>query len=337
LDKFQDILPCGANRLYQTRFYFLKMKSKLLVLVACMMAGLSARAQSLDTSVHTVLFLGNSITYAGQYVTDLEAFYRSRHPNHQLEFINVGLPSETVSGLSEPGHAGGAFPRPDLHERLNRVLARIKPDLVFACYGMNDGIYMPFDQQRFGQYQQGITWLRDTLMQTGARVILVTPPVYDQLRGGSKGYAQVLDKYSDWLLAQRKKGWEVADVHYPMKKYLEAHRKVDAAFGIDGFALAPDGVHPGEVGHWLMARQLLLYLGEKEVARYRDIKAAMAAQPNGGEVLRLVGERQALLKDAWLTATGHRRPGMKPGLPLPEAGVKAAHIARQLQALLTPD
>jgi lysophospholipase L1-like esterase len=312
------------------------MKSKLLVLVLSMFVSLGARAQSLDTSAHTVLFLGNSITYAGQYVTYLEAYYRIRHPGHQLEFINVGLPSETVSGLSEPGHAGGAFPRPDLHERLSRVLAQIKPDLVFACYGMNDGIYMPLDQERFRQYQQGMTWLRDTLRQTGARVILVTPPVYDELRGGSKGYARVLDEYADWLLAQRKKGWEVADVHAPMKKYLAAHRQVDAQFGIAGFALAPDGVHPGEVGHWLMARQLLLYLGEKEVARYPDVKAALAARPNGGEVLKLVGERQALLKDAWLTATGHRRPGMKTGLPLPEAREKAAHLARELQVLLSP-
>src|SRR2546425_2764856 len=42
----------------------------------------------------------------------------------QIEFLNLGLPSETVSGLSEEGHAGGQFPRPDLLERLARVLAR---------------------------------------------------------------------------------------------------------------------------------------------------------------------------------------------------------------------
>ena len=55
--------------------------------------------------------------------------------------INLGLPGETVTGLSEPGHP---FPRPNVHERFGRVLAGGKPDLVFACYGMNDGIYYPF-------------------------------------------------------------------------------------------------------------------------------------------------------------------------------------------------
>ncbi|MEZ0542629.1 hypothetical protein [Fibrella arboris] len=40
------------------------------------------------------------------------------------------------------------------------------------------------------------------------------------------------------------------------------------------------------------------------------------------------------MKDAWLTALGHKRPGMKPGLPLDEAKRKAADIDRQSKAML---
>ena len=310
------------------------MKKKLPLLIACICICFGVSSQTIGAKVHTVLFLGNSITYAGQYITDMEAWYRLRYPGRQLEFINAGLPSETVSGLSEPGHAGGQFPRPDLHERLHRVLNTIKADLIIACYGMNDGIYMPFDEGRFLKYQQGMRWLHDALKKTGARVIMVTPPVYDEQRGADKGYAAVLDTYSDWLLEQRKAGWEVADVHAPMKKYLAAHRQVDAAFGIDGFALANDGVHPGEAGHWLIAKQLLLYLGEKEVAPYPGIKSVVAGNPKGEALLKLVAERQAFMKDAWLSATGHQRPGMKTGLALPEARKKAAQAEEQLQELL---
>ncbi|HEY4208603.1 MAG TPA: nucleoside hydrolase, partial [Puia sp.] len=61
--------------------------------------------------VHRILFLGNSITYDGRYITDLETYYTIHYPGRHFEFINEGLPSETVSGLSEPGHAGGKFPR----------------------------------------------------------------------------------------------------------------------------------------------------------------------------------------------------------------------------------
>ena len=74
------------------------------------------------SGVRRVVFLGDSITYAGQYIEFLETYLRLKDPTLRCEFLDLGLPSETVSGLSEPGHAGGKFPRPDLHERLDRVL-----------------------------------------------------------------------------------------------------------------------------------------------------------------------------------------------------------------------
>ena len=310
------------------------MKKHFKLIVACLLTPVLLTAQPISPTVHTVLFLGNSITYAGSYVTDVEASYTSRHPGQSIEFINLGLPSETVSGLSEEGHAGGRFPRPDLHERLHRILQQIKPDLIFASYGMNDGIYLPFSEDRFQKYKEGMIWLHDTLAATGARVIVITPPVYDEWKGAAKGYAVVLDKYSDWLLSQRKNAkWEVADIHFPMKKYLDAHRKMDAQFGIDGFALANDGVHPGEAGHWLMAKQILLYIGEREAAKYNSIQTAMENRKNGSAVLKLISERQNFMKDAWLTATGHTRPEMNKGMPLPEAKAKAAEIDKQVKAL----
>ncbi|MDD4921220.1 MAG: hypothetical protein PHS30_01945, partial [Bacteroidales bacterium] len=127
--------------------------------------------------------------------------------------------------------------------------------------------------------------------------------------------------------------WEVIDLHFPMKKYLEAHRKTDAKFGIDGFSVANDGVHPGDAGHWLMAKQILLYLGEKDVAKFSSANAAMLVVPKGDQILRLVGERQMIMKNAWLTSTGHKRP-MKEGLPMEEAKAKSSEIESQLKALL---
>ncbi|MBL9126282.1 MAG: hypothetical protein JNL97_01485, partial [Verrucomicrobiales bacterium] len=79
-------------------------------------------------SAKRVVFLGDSITYAGEYVEFVETWIRLSAPASSVDVGDVGLPSETVSGLSEDGHAGGAFPRPDLHERLSRVLDLTKPD-----------------------------------------------------------------------------------------------------------------------------------------------------------------------------------------------------------------
>jgi len=121
----------------------------VLIQVLCLFNIHLLSAQNIDSNIHKILFLGNSITYAGNYITDMETYSFIREPKRNIEFINLGLPSETVSGLSEIGHAGGRFPRPDLHERLKRILEQIKPDLIFACYGMNDGIMMPFNKERF--------------------------------------------------------------------------------------------------------------------------------------------------------------------------------------------
>jgi lysophospholipase L1-like esterase len=129
--------------------------------------------------VRRVLFLGDSITYSGGYVETIEAWLFAHCPEQRYELINIGLPSETVSGLTEPNHAGGAFPRPDLHERLARALAKTQPDLVVACYGMNDGIYYPFDPQRFAKYQEGLRWTRDAVRKAGAKFWVVTPPPFD--------------------------------------------------------------------------------------------------------------------------------------------------------------
>ncbi|MCC6289736.1 MAG: SGNH/GDSL hydrolase family protein [Chitinophagaceae bacterium] len=296
----------------------------------CVIAAFYSNAMPFPKKVKRILFIGNSITYAGQYVTDIETWFTIHYPGRHYEFINVGLPSETVSGLSEDGHADGRFPRPDLHERLARVLAATKPDLVFASYGMNDGIYLPFDEQRFQKFKEGITWLHDAVIKSGAKIVHLTPPVFDEKNGGHPGYAEVLDKYSEWLISERYTAkWEVADIHFPMKKYLLDHRAKDTSF-----ALAKDSVHPGDEGHWLMAKQVLLYLNEDKAANAASINDIMTTFPNGEKILQLVAEKQNIMKDAWLTATKHTRPEMKVGLPLKEAKAKAKEIDNQVKRLL---
>ncbi|MCX7423669.1 MAG: GDSL-type esterase/lipase family protein [Planctomycetia bacterium] len=199
-----------------------------------------------------VVFLGDSITYAGQYIAYLETYLTTRFPQKHFEFINVGLPSETCSGLSEEGHAGGKFPRPDVHERLQRLLDKMKPDLIVACYGMNCGIYQPLDDQRFAKYQDGIRRLRTAAHAAGALVIHLTPPTFDQTRGGgSHDYNKVLDQYSEWLVSQRAEGWTVIDTHRPMNAHLAERRKQNPKF-----VLAGDGVHAGPTGHLLMAETI---------------------------------------------------------------------------------
>ncbi|MFM8413491.1 MAG: family 16 glycoside hydrolase [Planctomycetota bacterium] len=270
-----------------------------------------------------VLVLGDSITYAGGWVADVASWME--YQGLDAEVIDCGLPSETVSGLSEEGHAGGKFPRPDLHERLDRVLRLVRPDVVLACYGMNCGIYQPLDETRFAKFRDGIERLHAAAERAGATIIHLTPPVYGGPPGkpgpaGDVDYDAVLTAYSAWLLSKRADGWLVIDVHGPMARALAERRKTDA-----GFAFAADAVHPGDEGHWQIARAVIAGLGDETAAAAPDLPEML------GAFLPDVGRRLELLRDAYLAAAGHLRPGMKPGLSVAEAEAKAALLTRSLR------
>lgn len=294
----------------------------LLTLVLWLPQGASAQVK-IDSKVKRILFLGNSITFDGRYTSYIETYLKLKYPDRNWEFSNLGLSSENLSGLTEEGHP---FPRPDLHERLASVLETLKPDLVFACYGMNDGIYKPFDDGRFQMYKDGIKWLHDEVVKRGAQIILVTPPLFDPKK--DPAYANVLDIYSDWLLSLRyTASWEVVDLHFPMRRYLEQQREVDSSF-----AFAGDAIHPGDFGHWFMAKQILKYLNEN-VEAYESVNAALQQFKNGPQILALVRERQNLMRSAWLTATKYRNPYIGAGLPLNEALPKAKELDTQILKL----
>src|SRR5690606_9079289 len=155
-----------AKRIYFENNTKLAMNRICIVFLICLGFAVEGRGQDrpLETpfpirDAKKILFLGNSITYAGQYVALFESFLITAFPTSEIETINLGLPSETVSGLSEDGHAEGAFVRPWLFRRLDNVTKRIKPDVVFACYGMNDGIYQPFSESNFQRYKEGMMGL----------------------------------------------------------------------------------------------------------------------------------------------------------------------------------
>lgn len=155
-----------------------------LLLALCSLAAATAAPLQPDPlqGAKRIVFLGDSITNDGHYIVLLEGALRETHPD--AVFINLGLPSEGCTGLSEPAHP---FPRPNVHERLDRALAKTNPDVVFACYGMNDGIYYPFSEERFQQYQTGINTLIDKVTAHGAKLILMTPPPFDPLPMQKKG------------------------------------------------------------------------------------------------------------------------------------------------------
>ncbi len=212
-----------------------------------------------------ILFFGDSITQAGHYVNYVEAFLLTRYPDKEFTIINHGISSETLSGLSEPDHDP---PRPCALDRFTRDVSNWKPDIVVACFGMNDGIYQEFDEHRFAAFRRGVFTLIQRVRTEipGRRLILMTPPPFDPYRrtvGDAQAkafgykypaidYDNVLTKYSEWLVTLAHDDLTVVDIHKPMNEQLHMLRtRLASAY------FAEDGVHPSIQGHSAMAWLLL--------------------------------------------------------------------------------
>jgi len=293
---------------------------------------LNAAEEAFPLKAKRILFLGDSITAAGGFVNMIELQLRLHGVDPMPELVNAGLPSETCTGLSEPDHP---FPRPDVHERLDRALAAVKPDVVVACYGMNDGIYFPFSEERFQKYQQGINRLIEKVHASGAKLVLMTPPPFDAmplkaagklLAAGQEKYAwfavyenydQVIQKYGEWLLEQKDRTEMVIDLYTPSMAFWKQQREKDP-----NFTVAPDGVHCNSEGHRTIAEAVLKAWG---VESWR---------PASAEILQLANQKGTVLHDSWLSRIGHKRPGTAEGLPFEKAVEKAAEIDKQLLPMI---
>jgi lysophospholipase L1-like esterase/pimeloyl-ACP methyl ester carboxylesterase len=265
-----------------------------------------------------VLFLGDSNTQAGAYIAFVDYYLQKYHPQSNFDLLGLGLASETLSGLSEDGHAGGKFPRPCLFERLDRALTKAKPEIVFACYGMNDGIYLPLDEKRTEAFRKGVLRLVDDCRKAGAKSIyLLTPPIYDlQTKPGEFNYDSVLAEYAKWERDLKLPGVTVIDLHAAMSK-ARAERKE---------AFSKDMVHFGDDGHLVVARTILATLGE-------TVPDDTVATIKSDSLYRLVDRKRSLRSSAWMKHVGYTREKTFEPQPLGSVEVEVAKIQEQIDAL----
>jgi len=290
--------------------------SRLLVLLLSIVPAFAATVDVLPDQ--KVAVLGDSITQGGGYVSFMDYYLQRLRPRARFEVYGLGLSSETLSGLSEPGHAGGKFPRPCLFERLPRTLAQLKPDVVFACYGMNDGIYQPLEEKRFQAFKDGVAKLLDACDAAKVkRVVLITPPIYDAAtKPGEFNYDEVLTAYAAWERTLRRPNLEVIDLHTAMRKARDARTEV----------FSRDRIHPGDEGHLLMARTILAGIG---LETPEEPLAKVKADPLFQQVDALRRFRSA----RWLQAIGYTREKVVPPSPLGDAEAQAAKLQAKVDAL----
>jgi len=194
----------------------------------------------------------------------------------------------------------------------------MRPDVVFACYGMNDGIYQPLEEKRFQAFKNGINHLLDSCQKAGVkRVILVTPPIYDATtKAGEFNYDTVLTAYAAWEKTLQRPGLEVVDLHTAMRAAREKRTEV----------FSKDRVHPGDEGHLLMARTILTGVG-------LDTPEEPLAKIKADPLFQQVDLLRRYRATHWMNFTGYSREKVVAPTPLGDAEAQAAKIQAKINEL----
>ncbi len=284
------------------------------------------------------LVIGDSITDGGRHLHYFSTYLRLSGQAPELEIINVGVSSETCSGLSEPAHP---FPRPCVHSRIDAVLQEVQPDFTLINYGVNDMIYHPYTEDRFAAFMRGMVALVEKVRATGSKVFVATPCVFDaqsfkgQLRpaDSTEGFSFMTpyDQY-DEVLADLA-AWEraelaplvdgVVDWHSATRAELNLLRKADPAF------VSGDGIHPGEELSCCMARILLRDLFNTALPHFWNL-----LQATGMELYKLVAGREQQAHYFIKEKIGHTNPNKSPALPAEKITAALAGADTQITAYI---
>lgn len=235
------------------------MKKFLLIPVLALTCSLGLQATEESFSFKdgdTWCVLGDSITHAGPYHHDVELFYVTRYPGNALKVINCGVGGDTARGALR---------------RLGWDCLDHKPSVVSVMLGMNDvnrNLYDASNAPSAGleglkadadsAYRTNMASLTSMITNSGARLILITPSIFDdtgELKATNKpGCAAALTRYANEVKAlASQRGASVVDFNGPMTVINASIQKTNPA----GTIVGADRVHPGPVGHFVMAYEFL--------------------------------------------------------------------------------
>ena len=254
------------------------------LLAAVMAANLSAFAANKGTG-ERYAFYGDSITHAGDYVSDLQLWEALRHPGKARTMINVGVAGETQ--------------RTCLY-RFDTDLLEESPTRVFLTFGMNDVWRCKWKddhpnardaadrEEAFLMYRTNLVNTIRRLKSLGIRPTVVSPFPYDQYSAASAENMQLCNEPGLATLATiartaaKEEACDLVDTHPTLTDILR--RWPERKF------CREDRVHPGKTGHLLIAAEIVRALeGTRPVARVRiadgALKSAENAEVSGFEQL----------------------------------------------------
>ncbi|MEG2080341.1 MAG: alpha/beta fold hydrolase [Oscillospiraceae bacterium] len=280
----------------------------------------------LDEIKGKVLFLGDSITDGGQFASFVQTYFDLYLSDTDIEFFNVGVCSETVSGLSEEDHP---FPRPCVFGRLSKVLETIKPQWVISLYGINDGIYYPFNEEFFDKFKSGYLRLADTIKEFGAELVVLTPIPFDTISytgpladdglqkysfmNTYKNYNDVMEKYAMWLKDEMPKHSRLVIDTFTAMTNDRAELRLK-----NPNAKVGDGIHPDTHGNLIMAKTILT-----EMFGFDGDDFAKKMTDDHFKLFKMIYNRDMLFHRYYKETIGHENEYKDEFLPLDKLNITA--------------
>jgi lysophospholipase L1-like esterase len=224
---------------------------------------------------------GDSITEQKMYSRIMEDYLTMCVPELKITVRQFGW-----SGEKAPGFLA----------RMTNDCIRFKPTIATTCYGMNDHLYKPYEEQIGKTYREKSSAIVEAFKANGVRVVQGSAGCVGKMPTWVKSANGTVEDLNLNLCTLRNIGIEVAeqekvsfaDVFWPMLTAgVQAREKYGADYAISG----KDGVHPGWSGHTVMAYAFLKAFGlDGEIGEFTvDLKANKMNVSKGHEVISQKG------------------------------------------------
>lgn len=211
-----------------------------LSVVACALILLSA----MKPKTKKVIFFGDSITQAGVQGNGYINLLKKQVDSTKFQLFGAGIGGNKVY---------------DLYLRLEDDVLAKKPDLVFIYVGINDVWHKQTSKTGtdYPKYLKFYQALINKIKASGGAVVLCTPSVIGEKKGGANELDQELDKYAEGIRElAAKNNLPLCDLRKAFKGYEEQNNPQDLEKDI----LTRDRVHLNDKGNQFVADQMLPFI-----------------------------------------------------------------------------
>jgi endoglucanase len=217
---------------------------------------LQAQKKSFFSAGERVCFVGNSITSNGEFYHDILLYHLTQFPQQQLSFYNCGISGNVTQ---------------DIINRLDDDILIHKPTSVVIMIGMNDvkrDLYgqnsttnadtLRLREEAIAIYKINLEKIINSFLSKNIKVILQKPSIYDQTavlpKANNLGVNDALKTCADFVgVMGEKYNLQTVDYWTIMSNLNKKMQKTNPSETLIG----SDRVHPGSVGHLVMAYQFL--------------------------------------------------------------------------------